>query len=151
MFSKHIIIYNLISVPVVNKKYYTIDIVNKYLYYVKLRELNEASIRNVYFSVILINIAYYINKCNAQVFGSGKSGLIAISKCPQEILDRTSIIIDENKIEGRFYVGFPARGRSVLAKELEKILFNIIPNIVEKTLLYKNINSERLINRIELV
>ena len=92
-----------------------------------------------------------INKYNERVFGSGKSGLIAISKCPQEILNRTSIIIDEDKIEARFYVGFPARGRSVLSRELEKILYNVIPNIVEKTLIYKNINSEKLINRVKLV
>ena len=92
-----------------------------------------------------------INKFSQRVFGSGKSGLIAISKCPQEILKRTSIIIDENKIEARFYVGFPARGRSVLSRELEKILYNVIPNIVEKTLIYKNIDSEKLINRIKLV
>ena len=92
-----------------------------------------------------------INKCNERVFGSGKSGLIAISKCPQEILRRTSIIIDENIIEARFYVGFPARGRSVLSIELEKILYNVIPNIVEKTLIYKNINSKKLISRVELV
>ena len=92
-----------------------------------------------------------INKCSQRVFGSGKSGLIAISKCPQEILERTSITIDENKIEVRFYVGFPARGRSVLSKELEKILYNVIPSITEKTLIYKNINSEKLISRVALV
>jgi len=92
-----------------------------------------------------------INKFCVKVFGSGKSGLIAISKCPQEILNRTSIIIDEDKIEARFYVGFPARGRSVLSKELEKILHNVIPSIVEKTLIYKNINSEKLISRVMLV
>lgn len=92
-----------------------------------------------------------INKCCVKGFGSGKSGLIAISKCPQEILNRTSIIIDEDKIEARFYVGFPARGRSVLSRELEKILYNVIPNIVEKTLIYKNINSEKLISRVILV
>ena len=80
-----------------------------------------------------------------------KSGLIAISKCPQEILKRTSIIIDENKIEARFYVGFPARGRNILSRELEKILYNVIPNIVEKTLIYKNINSKKLISRVKLV
>ena len=94
---------------------------------------------------------YNINKYSQKVFGSGKSGLIAISKCPQEILDRTSIIIDENKIEARFYVGFPARGRSVLARELEKILYNVIPNIVEKTLIYINIDSEKLTSRVTLV
>ena len=92
-----------------------------------------------------------INRCSERVFGSGKSGLIAISKCPQEILDRTSIVINEDKIEARFYVGFPARGRSVLSRELEKILYNVIPNIVEKTLIYKNLNSEKLINRVKLV
>jgi predicted ABC-class ATPase len=92
-----------------------------------------------------------INRCNAKVFGYGKSGLIAISRCPQEIINRTSIIIDENKIEARFYVGFPANGRSVLSGELEKILYNVIPNIVEKTLIYKNINSEKLIGRVKLV
>jgi len=94
---------------------------------------------------------YNINKCNERVFGSGKSGLIAISKCPQEILERTSIIIDEDKIEARFHVGFPARGRSVLSKELEKILYNVIPNIVTKTLIYENINKEKLKSRVRLV
>lgn len=92
-----------------------------------------------------------INKCGERVFGSGKSGLIFISKCPQEIIERSSIIIDETKIEARFFVGFPARGRSVLAKELEKILYNVIPSIVDKTLIYKNINKEQLGNRVKLV
>lgn len=92
-----------------------------------------------------------INKCGERAFGSGKSGLIFISKCPQEILERTSVIIDDSKIEARFYVGFPARGRSVLSKELEKILYNVIPSIVDKTLIYKNINKEQLINRVKLV
>jgi predicted ABC-class ATPase len=92
-----------------------------------------------------------INRCSTKVFGSGKSGLIAISRCPQEILNRTSIIIDEDKIEARFYVGFPASGRSVLSRELEKILYNVIPNIVENTLIYKNINYEKLLNRVKLV
>ncbi|SHH67905.1 Predicted ATPase of the ABC class [Clostridium collagenovorans DSM 3089] len=92
-----------------------------------------------------------IHRYGEKVFGSGKSGLISISKCPQEILERTAIIINKENIEARFYVGFPARGRSVLSKELEKILFNIIPSIVNNTLIYKNINSEKLLKRVELV
>lgn len=92
-----------------------------------------------------------INKYSERIFGSGKSGLITISKCPQEILERTSIIINKNNIEARFYVGFPARGRSVLAKELEKILYNIVPSIVENTLIYKNINKNKLIDRIRMM
>lgn len=92
-----------------------------------------------------------IYKFGEKIFGSGKSGLIEISRCPQQILERTSIIIDDEKIEARFYVGFPARGRSVLSKELEKILFNILPNIVENTLIYNNINIKALSERIKLV
>jgi len=92
-----------------------------------------------------------INKCSEKVFGSGKSGLIAISKCSQEILDRTSIIIDEDKIEARFYIGFPARGRSVLSKELHKILFNVLPIIIDRSLIYENISPEKLMARVKLV
>ena len=92
-----------------------------------------------------------IRNQSEKIFGSGKSGLIEISRCPQEILERTAIIRNKNFFEARFYVGFPARGRSVLARELEKIIFNIIPNIVESTFIYKNINKLALINRVKLI
>ena len=116
------------------------------------KELFDSKYKNIAAADYLTREFYYnINKCSERIFGSGKSGLIVISKCPQQILERTSIIIDNDKIEARFYVGFPARGRSVLAKELEKILYNVIPNIVEKTLIYKNINSTKLINRVKLM
>ena len=94
---------------------------------------------------------YNINKCGEKILGSGKSGLISISRCPQEILERTSVIVDEEKIETRFYIGFPARGRSILGRELEKILYNVLPSIVEKALLYKNINHKRLLETVNLV
>lgn len=92
-----------------------------------------------------------IRNQNERIFGSGKSGLIEISRCPQEILERTSVIKNKDSFEVRFYVGFPARGRSVLARELEKILFNAIPNIVENTFIYKNINKNLLVNRVNLI
>lgn len=116
------------------------------------KELFDNKYKNIAAADYLTREFYYnINKCSERIFGSGKSGLIAISKCSQQILERTSIILDNDKLEARFYVGFPARGRSVLAKELEKILYNVIPNIVEKTLIYKNISSEKLINRVKLM
>lgn len=92
-----------------------------------------------------------IQKCGEKVFGSGKSGLILMSKCDQQVLERTAITIDESKIESRFYVGFPARGRSVLSNELEKILFSIIPTIVNRTLIYSNINKNKLISSVKLM
>ena len=94
---------------------------------------------------------YNIYKFTSRVSGSGKSGLIFISKCPQEILDRTAIVINNDSFEVRFEVGFPARGWSVLARELEKILYDFLPNIVDNTLKFENKNKKKLIDRIKLV
>lgn len=92
-----------------------------------------------------------INIFSKKVFGSGKSGLISISRCGQEILDRTSVIVNEKNISIRIEIGFPARGRSVLAKELEKILYDFLPDIVENSIIYKNINKGKLIEQVNLV
>ena len=108
--------------------------------------------KKVAVSDLLTRLFYFnINKFGEKIFGSGKSGLITISRCPQEILERTSIIINKDNIEARFYVGFPAKGRTVLARELEKILYNVIPSIVENTLIYENINKSKVIDRVKLV
>ncbi|MDU2106846.1 MAG: ABC-ATPase domain-containing protein [Clostridium sp.] len=100
----------------------------------------------------LVRVFYKnINKYSSKVFGSGKSGLISISKCTQEILDRTAILIDNDKIEVRIEVGFPARGRSVLARELEKILYDYLPKIIDESITYNNLDKDALKKRVELV
>lgn len=115
-------------------------------------DLISKDYKKVAVSDLLTRLFYFnINKFGEKIFGSGKSGLITISRCPQEILERTSIIINKDNIEARFYVGFPAKGRTVLARELEKILYNVIPSIVENTLMYENINKSKVIDRVKLV
>ena len=115
-------------------------------------DLISEDYKKVAVSDLLTRLFYFnINKFSEKIFGSGKSGLVAISRCPQEILERTSIIINKDNIEARFYVGFPAKGRTVLARELEKILYNVIPSIVENTLIYENINKSKVIDRVKLV
>ena len=115
-------------------------------------DLISEDYKKVAVSDLLTRLFYFnINKFSEKIFGSGKSGLVAISRCPQEILERTSIIINKDNIEARFYVGFPAKGRTVLARELEKILYNVIPSIVENTLMYENINKSKVIDRVKLV
>ena len=100
----------------------------------------------------LVRIFYKnINKYSSKVFGSGKSGLISISKCTQEILDRTAILIDNDKVEVRIEVGFPSRGRSVLSRELEKILYEYLPKIIDDSIIYNNLNKDALKKRVELV
>ncbi len=59
--------------------------------------------------------------------GSGKSGLISISRCGQEVLERSACEISRDTITVRFHVGFPAFGRTIDAGGLEKILFDFLP------------------------
>ena len=84
--------------------------------------------------------------------GSGKSGLISVSRCGQEILERTACTIDPEtgKIVMRFEVGLPANGRTINDREAEKIFFDFIPGCVEAALLYKNADSQKLKKAAEL-
>ena len=78
--------------------------------------------------------------------GSGKSGLISVSRCSQEVLERTACRIDPKSgdIVLRMEIGFPANGRTINARELEKILFDFVPECVKHSLFYKNMDAKRL-------
>lgn len=85
-----------------------------------------------------------INHYSFRAKGSGKSGLISVSHCGQEILSRTACEITSKGITARFFIGFPANGRTINAPELEKILFDFLPACIENTFFYQNINQEEL-------
>ena len=128
-----------------------------------------------------------------QAGGSGKSGLLAASRCGQEVLERTACRVgtagagketgaagktgsmaeqsgskageaDSASASGkpgpaafapgsvilRFEAGFPARGRTIDARELEKMLFDILPGCVLNSLYYRKINQNKLKEAIEL-
>lgn len=82
--------------------------------------------------------------------GSGKSGLLTVSHCGQEILSRTACETTEKGITARFFVGFPANGRTINATELEKILFDFLPVCIQKSFFYSSLNAKELQNYIEL-
>ena len=82
--------------------------------------------------------------------GSGKSGLLTVSHCGQEVLSRTACEITEKGITARFFVGFPANGRTINATELEKILFDFLPVCIQKSFFYSSLNEKELQNYIEL-
>ena len=72
--------------------------------------------------------------------------MIHISRCGQQILDRTACQINDKngEVTIRLEVGFPANGRTINAGELEVILFRILPDVVNKTVPFKNINVTEL-------
>jgi predicted ABC-class ATPase len=84
--------------------------------------------------------------------GSGKSGLMSISRPGQEILKRTacSLSPDDGSVTLRLAVGFPANGRTINSGELIKILFDFLPACVEKTLFYSALNPDYVRGIIDL-
>lgn len=79
-----------------------------------------------------------------QAKGSGKSGLLSVSRCGQQVLERTAMRIKDGDVILRFEAGFPANGRTINARELEKMLFDILPDCVHKSLYYARIDREKV-------
>lgn len=83
--------------------------------------------------------------------GSGKSGLLSVSHCGQEILERTACDIDKNgMVIVRMEIGFPANGRTINARELIKILFEFLPGCVKKSLYYRALDAKAVQKNKEL-
>ncbi|MGB8686768.1 MAG: ABC-ATPase domain-containing protein [Microcoleus sp.] len=92
--------------------------------------------------------------------GTGKSGLIAVTRFGQEVLERTSaLIVDSNTsdvedlggVELRFAVGLPAGGRSILGRQAAEMLCEDIPQIVSQSLKYANLNAAECRRHVETV
>lgn len=88
-----------------------------------------------------LNRQFYsqIQRYTFRAKGSGKSGLISVSRCGQEILERSACQITEQELILRFSVGFPANGRTINAPELEKILFDFLPRCVKAVCYYRSL------------
>lgn len=93
-----------------------------------------------------------IEAFNHKARGSGKSGLMAVSRPGQEILERTACQIDpkDGGVRIRMEIGFPARGRTICSGELIRILFEFLPECVESTLFYRKISKEGVKKAAEL-
>ena len=115
-------------------------------------ELTDTKEKNIAVSDFLTRNFYKkIQKNGNDSSGTGGSGRIFIDKCGQEILERTSVLIKEDKIEVRFEMGMPARGRRIMGKAAQKIIFEQLPKIVEKSIIYDNLNKKSLKEQIILV
>lgn len=90
------------------------------------------------------------NKFSHEAKGSGKSGLISVTKPGQEVLERSSCTMDNQYIYVRFAVGFPANGRTINSIELSKILLDFLPKCVDNSLVFSNLNAKSVENVIFL-
>ena len=82
-------------------------------------------------------------KYSFQAKGSGKSGVIAVMRPGQEVLTRSAVELGaDGLLIARFEVGFPANGRTINARELIKILYQYLPQCVDQSFVYRNIDEK---------
>ncbi len=75
---------------------------------------------------------------------SRDGGAVSIGAPGQEVLPRTSVLVADDRVEARFEVALPAKGRSVLGKAASTILTRIVPEIVESALIHANLDADAL-------
>jgi len=108
--------------------------------------------------------------------GTGKSGRIGVTKMGQEILERTAASLinitppspkpvisgnqvlqrahptastSEKGVEMRFFVGLPARGRNILGRQAAMMICDDIPTLVDRSLIYQNLDAEAIKRQVE--
>ena len=110
--------------------------------------------------------------------GTGKSGMIAITKMGQEVLERTSVYLiklappapklapgenpalqrakpvklsNQKGVEVRLIVGLPAGGRRILGRQAAEMLCDDIPYIVHRSLKYEQLDADVCRRHVETV
>ncbi|MCL2929398.1 MAG: ABC-ATPase domain-containing protein [Trichodesmium sp. St16_bin4-tuft] len=110
--------------------------------------------------------------------GTGKSGMIAITKMGQEVLERTSVYLiklappvpkpapgsnpalerakpiklsSQKGVEVRLVVGLPAGGRRILGRQAAEMLCDDIPYIVHRILKYEQLDADVCRRHVETV
>lgn len=81
--------------------------------------------------------------------GSGKSGIITIEKPAQEILERSSMVVNDDYVEARFFMGLPADGRRILAADAVSMFFDELPKIVDASLIFDSNKTSEVTNHVE--
>ena len=95
-------------------------------------------------------VAKNIYQLYERVGGSGKSGVLSIGRCGQEILERNYVVIDHTKVEARLEIGLPAAGRRILGKDAREVLCEALPKVVEASMFFQAIAREKLIGQVKL-
>lgn len=104
-------------------------------------DLLSNSIRNTAYRDYLARCFFRESSRCSSHRGTGNSGLITIDEPGQAILNRNSVILTENFIELRFFIGLPADGRLIKGELAQTMLFGELPDVVEKAFKRENFNS----------
>lgn len=105
-------------------------------------ELIRNKSRRVAFEDYILRRVYKtIGSRKLKMMGSGRSGSISIYKPEQEILKRSAVEVKDNRVKVKLYLGLPAQGRRILAREAIEMISVELPKIAESI---KRIDMTRL-------
>lgn len=91
---------------------------------------------------------YHSTKIAGKRRGPGYSGIITINEPGQTILERSSVVINENSLEIRCFAGLPASKRNIKAKLAVKMLLEELPEIASLSLHRDHTDSDHLLSHI---
>ncbi len=114
-------------------------------------ELTRNKIRCVALADYLTRQVHDQAKKNSRNRGIGKSGLIEIDRPGQAVLERTAATVDAERIEIRFFLGLPARGRTILGRQAIEMIHQALPAIVNMALKFRNLDPLSLQSFVETV
>lgn len=95
-------------------------------------------------------LAEVIRREKPNIGGTGKSGLIAVDAPGQTILDRTTVVVTPEYVEARISIGLPASGRRILGQKAARLLLEVIPSIVAKSLPKTALDIDQLEEHLKL-
>jgi predicted ABC-class ATPase len=81
---------------------------------------------------------------------TGRSGLITIDSPGQEIIARTAMVFWNHAVEARFAIGLPAVGRRIAGQTAHEMIFGVIPQVVKRSLFYRNLDPDSLFTHLEV-
>lgn len=113
---------------------------------------------NLSSKVQITAFADYIARCFSQACdhvskglrGTGFSGLISINQPGQAIIERSNVVISDDFVEVRCFLGLPGNRRKILSDLAEEMFMTELPKIAELTLLDKNVDHKALQKHIEI-
>lgn len=110
----------------------------------------SAPMRAIALADYLTRQFYRISRQQDRQPGSGKSGLVAINRPSQAILNRTAAQVTEAGVELRFTVGLPAFGRQIAGRQAADLLCESVPALVNQTLMYKTLSPSAVESHVNI-
>ncbi|KAJ1800384.1 hypothetical protein LPJ59_001138, partial [Coemansia sp. RSA 2399] len=82
---------------------------------------------------------------------STKGGSMCIDRPGQEVVERTSIVIDKDNVEARLSAALPASGRTIVSGLAKHMFLETLPLLVTRVLLYESVDAQAMNELIECV